>query len=65
MKLLVELDRELTGTLRGVVQAMNTDNFIVRPHREHVEKYREADRMGESQGGRLCGDRAYPGRSAE
>jgi type I restriction enzyme R subunit len=39
---LVELDRELTGTLRGVVQAMNTDNFIVRPHRAHVEKCREA-----------------------
>jgi len=36
------LDRELTGTLRGAVQAMNTDNFIVRPHREQVEKYREA-----------------------
>jgi len=39
---ILELDRNLAGTLREVVQAMNTDNFIVRPHREQVEKYREA-----------------------
>lgn len=36
-----ELDREIVGALRREVQAMNTDNFIVRPHRQEVEKYRE------------------------
>ncbi|MGH8008369.1 MAG: type I restriction-modification enzyme R subunit C-terminal domain-containing protein, partial [Candidatus Binatia bacterium] len=35
------LDRELSGTLRQEIQAMNTDNFVVRPHREQVEKYRK------------------------
>jgi type I restriction enzyme R subunit len=36
-----ELDVELSETLRRQVEAMNVDNFIVRPHREVVEKFRE------------------------
>ncbi len=36
-----ELDRNLAVTLRTEVAAMNTDNFVVRPHRQQVEKYRE------------------------
>lgn len=38
---IAELDQEITHKLRQEIQAMNTDNFIVRPHREQVEKYRE------------------------
>ncbi len=36
------LDNELATTLQTEVAAMNTDNFIVRPHLEQVEKYRES-----------------------
>src|SRR5262249_13198134 len=36
-----ELDREISKTLREEVQAMNVDNFVVRPHRKSVEKFRE------------------------
>jgi type I restriction enzyme, R subunit len=36
-----ELDVELSQTLRQQIEAMNVDNFIVRPHREVVEKFRE------------------------
>jgi type I restriction enzyme, R subunit len=36
-----ELDVELSETLRKQIEAMNTDNFVVRPHREVVEKFRE------------------------
>lgn len=35
-----ELDNDIAATLRGQVEAMNTDNFIVRPHVREVEKYR-------------------------
>ena len=35
------LDDEISATLREEVQAMNTDNFVVRPHRKVVEKFRE------------------------
>lgn len=38
---IVELDKEIAGVLRHQVEAMNTDNFIVRPHTREVEKYRE------------------------
>jgi type I restriction enzyme R subunit len=37
------LERDVAGTLRGQVAAMNVDNFIVRPHREQVEKFREEE----------------------
>jgi type I restriction enzyme R subunit len=36
-----ELDDEITATLRQQIQSMNTDNFVVRPHRKEVEKFRE------------------------
>lgn len=36
-----ELDRGIASALRREVQAMNTDNFIVRQHRREVERYRE------------------------
>jgi type I restriction enzyme R subunit len=36
-----ELDVEGSETLRQQIKAMNVDNFIVRPHREVVEKFRE------------------------
>src|SRR5207245_6601829 len=36
-----ELDDEIAATLREQVQAMNTDNFVVRPHRKEVEKFSE------------------------
>ena len=36
-----ELDIEISETLRKQIEAMNTDNFVVRPHREVVEKFRE------------------------
>jgi type I restriction enzyme R subunit len=35
------LVNDLAATLQSVVAAMNTENFIVRPHLEQVEKYRE------------------------
>lgn len=38
---IAQLDDELTTTLREQVAAMNTDNFVVRPHRKEVEKFRE------------------------
>src|SRR6185503_12292493 len=36
-----ELDVELSETLRQQIDTMNVDNFIVRPHRGVVEKFRE------------------------
>jgi len=36
-----ELDVELSETLRQQIEAMNVDNFVVRPHRQVVEKFRE------------------------
>ena len=36
-----EMDRDIAEMLRAEVAAMNTDNFVVRPHRQQVEKYRE------------------------
>jgi len=36
-----ELDVEISETLRQQIEAMNIDNFVVRPHREVVEKFRE------------------------
>src|SRR5439155_14657371 len=36
-----ELDDEIAAMLREQVQAMNTDNFVVRPHRKEVEKFSE------------------------
>lgn len=36
-----DLDVELAETLRQQIGAMNVDNFVVRPHREVVEKFRE------------------------
>lgn len=36
-----ELDVELSETLRQQIETMNVDNFIVRPHREVVEKFCE------------------------
>lgn len=44
---IIELDRGLAGTLRKEVQAMNPDNFIVRPHRQQVEKFREESAWAE------------------
>jgi len=37
-----QLDDEISATLREQVQAMNMDNFVVRPHRKEVEKFSEA-----------------------
>jgi type I restriction enzyme R subunit len=37
-----ELDDQISATLREQIQSMNTDNFVVRPHRREVEKFREA-----------------------
>ena len=34
---------ELAAVLRGEVTAMNLDNFMVRPKRRTVERYREAE----------------------
>jgi type I restriction enzyme R subunit len=36
------LDEEVAEVLRLQIEAMNMDNFVVRPHRKLVEKYREA-----------------------
>ena len=36
-----QLDDEIAATLREQVQAMNTDNFVVRPYRKEVEKFSE------------------------
>lgn len=36
-----ELDDEIAATLRQQIRSMNTDNFVVRPHRKEVEKFRE------------------------
>lgn len=36
-----DLDVELSETLRQQINAMNVDNFVVRPYREVVEKFRE------------------------
>ena len=36
-----QLDDEIAATLREQVQAMNIDNFVVRPHRKEVEKFSE------------------------
>jgi type I restriction enzyme, R subunit len=36
-----ELDVELSDTLRQQIESMNLDNFLVRPHRGVVEKFRE------------------------
>jgi type I restriction enzyme R subunit len=36
------LDQDLADTLCREVAAMNTNNFVVRPHRQQVEKYRES-----------------------
>lgn len=36
-----ELDKEISETLRAEIEAMNVDNFVVRPHRKLVEKFRE------------------------
>jgi type I restriction enzyme, R subunit len=36
-----ELDVEVSETLRQQIETMNVDNFIVRPHRGVVEKFRE------------------------
>lgn len=36
-----DLDVEISETLRQQINAMNVDNFVVRPHREVVEKFRE------------------------
>jgi type I restriction enzyme R subunit len=38
---MISLADETVETLRTEVTAMNTDNFIVRPHRKEVEKFRE------------------------
>ena len=35
------LDKEISDTLRTEIEAMNIDNFVVRPHRKLVEKFRE------------------------
>ena len=39
---IAELDEAIAETLREQIAAMNTDNFVVRPHRKEVEKFREA-----------------------
>ncbi len=36
-----ELDKEISERLRTEIEAMNVDNFVVRPHRKLVEKFRE------------------------
>lgn len=36
-----ELDKEISETLRSEIEAMNVDNFVVRPYRKLVEKFRE------------------------
>ena len=38
---LANLDDEISAILREEIQAMNMDNFVVRPHRRVVEKFRE------------------------
>lgn len=38
---LIELNNSLSSRLQKEVAAMNLDNFIVRPYREQVEKYKE------------------------
>lgn len=35
------LDHEVSSTLREEIESMNTENFVVRPHRRVVEKFRE------------------------
>jgi type I restriction enzyme R subunit len=35
------LDEEVADILRLQIEAMNMDNFVIRPHRKLVEKYRE------------------------
>src|SRR5688500_1907216 len=42
-----ELDIELSETLRQQIETMNVDNFLVRPHRGVVEKFREPAVWGE------------------
>lgn len=38
---LSELDQTLTEKLKLTVEAINLDNFVVRPHRREVEKFRD------------------------
>ncbi len=45
------LGSEIAVTLQGEVAAMNTDNFLVRPHLEQVEKYREPQNWERLQAG--------------
>ena len=42
-----ELRAAIAGTLQSEVAEMNLDNFIVRPHRKLVEKYREPEAWAE------------------
>ena len=38
-----ELRSETASLLHGVVASMNLDNFVVRPKREHVERFAKAE----------------------
>nr|WP_141320889.1 DEAD/DEAH box helicase family protein [Cellulomonas uda] len=38
-----ELRAETAAALHAFVAGMNLDNFVVRPHRKHVERYADAD----------------------
>ncbi|HKZ02898.1 MAG TPA: DEAD/DEAH box helicase family protein [Pyrinomonadaceae bacterium] len=40
---LKQLGQEIAGHLQTEVSAMNVDNFVVRPHRQAVEKYSEEE----------------------
>lgn len=40
---LTNLGREIAARLKTEVEAMNVDNFVVRPHRKEVEKYSEEE----------------------
>ena len=42
-----DVRRDVAGLLNGQVAAMNTDNFLVRPHREIVERYARPEAWAE------------------
>jgi type I restriction enzyme R subunit len=43
---LKKLDEELTKRLQSQVEAINTDNFLVRPYRQQVEKFNQQKAWG-------------------
>jgi type I restriction enzyme, R subunit len=50
---LTEFAGNVAGVLHGTVAAMNIDNFLVRPHRRYVEKFKERSSWNKLEDGDL------------